>query len=92
MFVRMCPIGPFQRGSASTNTTWLAKRLLSGGVDFKQCSNAFPEMKWLSGLIGHRLDRSLVAAQNHGVSRRIFGAQIPQPGRLVMADALYHYR
>jgi hypothetical protein len=33
----------------------------------------------------HRLDRVLVGAQNHGVSSRIFCAQIPEPRCLVRA-------
>src|SRR5260370_34139669 len=41
MFVRMCPYLPFSARVCLNQHHWLAKRLLSEGVDFKQCSNAF---------------------------------------------------
>jgi hypothetical protein len=41
MFVRMCPYLPFSVRVCLSQHHWLAKRLLSKGVDFEQCSNAF---------------------------------------------------
>lgn len=49
----------------------------------------------------HRVDRAIVAAQNHEVGSRIFCAQIPEPRRFVPADGyqpvviradIHHYR
>ena len=41
MFVRMSPYLPFSARVCLNQHHWLAKRLLSEGIDFKQCSNAF---------------------------------------------------
>jgi hypothetical protein len=41
MFVRMCPYPPFSARVCLNQRHWLAKRMLSEGIDFKQCSNAF---------------------------------------------------
>src|SRR5580698_5484249 len=41
MFVRMSPYLPFSARVCLNQHHWLAKRLVSEGVDFKQCSNAF---------------------------------------------------
>jgi putative addiction module CopG family antidote len=41
MFVRMSPYLHFSARVCLNQHHWLAKRLLSEGVDFKQCSNAF---------------------------------------------------
>jgi hypothetical protein len=40
MFVRICPCLPFSRVCLNQHH-WLAKRMLSEGVGFEQCSNAF---------------------------------------------------
>ena len=41
MFVRMSPYLPFSARVCLNQHHWLAKRMLSEGIDFKQCSNAF---------------------------------------------------
>jgi hypothetical protein len=41
MFVRMCPYLPFSARVCLNQHRWLAKRTLSEGIDFKECSNAF---------------------------------------------------
>ena len=37
----MCPYLPFFSAVCLTQHHWLATRMLSEGIDFKQCSNAF---------------------------------------------------
>ena len=39
--MRMCPYLPFSARVCLNQHHWLAKRMLSEGIDFKQCSNAF---------------------------------------------------
>jgi hypothetical protein len=41
MFVRICPYLPFSARVCLNQHHWLAKRMRSEGIDFKQCSNAF---------------------------------------------------
>ena len=41
MFVRICPYLPFSARVCLNQHHWLANRMLSQGIDFKQCSNAF---------------------------------------------------
>ena len=41
MFVRICPYLPFSARICLNQHHWLAKRMRSEGIDFKQCSNAF---------------------------------------------------
>ena len=41
MFVRICPYLPFSARVCLNQHHWLANRMRSEGVDFKQCSNAF---------------------------------------------------
>ena len=41
MFVRMCPYLPFSARLCLNQHHWLANRLRTEGVDFRQCSNAF---------------------------------------------------
>jgi len=41
MFVRICPYLPFSARVCLNQHHWLAKRMLTEGIDFKQCSNAF---------------------------------------------------
>src|SRR6516164_2595839 len=40
-FVRICPYLPFSARVCLNQDHWLAKRMRSEGIDFKQCSNAF---------------------------------------------------
>jgi len=41
MFVRICPYLPFSARICLNQHHWLANRMRTEGVDFKQCSNAF---------------------------------------------------
>jgi hypothetical protein len=41
MFVRVCPYLPFSARVCLNQHHWLANRMRSEGIDFKQCSNAF---------------------------------------------------
>ena len=41
MFVRMCPYLPFSARLCLNQHHWLANRLRTEGIDFRQCSNAF---------------------------------------------------
>src|SRR5215813_10824893 len=41
MFVRICPYLPFSARVCLNQHHWLANRMRSEGIDFKQCSNAF---------------------------------------------------
>jgi hypothetical protein len=41
MFVRICPYLPFSARLCLNQHHWLAQRMSSEGIDFKQCSNAF---------------------------------------------------
>jgi hypothetical protein len=41
MFVRVCPYLPFSARVCLNQHHWLAKRMRTEGIDFKQCSNAF---------------------------------------------------
>src|SRR6516162_3817665 len=41
MFVRICPYFPFSARICLNQHHWLANRMRTAGIDFKQCSNAF---------------------------------------------------
>jgi hypothetical protein len=41
MFVRICPYLPFSARVCLNQHHWLANRMRTEGIDFKQCSNAF---------------------------------------------------
>jgi hypothetical protein len=41
MFVRICPYLPFSARACLNQHHWLANRMRTEGIDFKQCSNAF---------------------------------------------------
>jgi hypothetical protein len=41
MFVRICPYLPFSARICLNQHHWLANRMRSEGIDFKQCANAF---------------------------------------------------
>jgi len=41
MFVRICPYFPFSARICLNQHHWLANRMRTEGIDFKQCSNAF---------------------------------------------------
>jgi hypothetical protein len=41
MFVRMCPYLPFSARVCLNQHHWLAVRMREGGIDFRQCTNAF---------------------------------------------------
>jgi hypothetical protein len=41
MFVRVCPYLPFSARVCLNQHHWLAKRMRTEGIDFKQCANAF---------------------------------------------------
>jgi hypothetical protein len=64
MFVRMCPYLPFSARLCLNQHHWLANRLRTEGVDFRQCSNAFmgcAEPKRLQELADELAPRDLIA-------------------------------